>query len=328
MSIRVGPAAQIAFLGTGLMGAPMARRLLRSGYRVTAWNRTRAKAEALASDGAVVADTPSQAVADADVVLSILENNAVVEDVLFAQHTAQAVRSRTLFIDLSSIAPDYARAHAAKLDALGCSHLDAPVSGGPNGAEEGSLAIMVGGGAEDFERAKPILAAMGHPTLVGACGAGQFAKLASQMIASTALAAVAEALLLARAAGIDPLRIRAALAGGFADSRVLQIHGKRMVDRDFVPGGHVHTFLKDLTAARAVSLSHRLDLPVTSLTYALFENLASRAATCDIAAMALEIEARNIPHRIGESRDKLPESNREEGEQEDALSTRQSGEML
>ena len=290
------------------MGAPMSRRLLKAGYRLKVWNRTRAKAETLVRDGAELAGSAGEAVAGADAVLSILENSDVVEEVLFTKGAAQSARPNTLFVDMSSIAPDRARTNAARLEALECSHLDAPVSGGPIGAEEGSLAIMAGGRIEDFERAAPILSVMGRPTHVGPPGAGQLAKLTSQMIASTAMAAVAEALLLAKAEGIDPLRIREALAGGFGDSRILQIHGKRMVERDFVPGGHVHTFLKDLTAARGIADAHRLDLPVTTLAYGLFRNLAASAASCDIAAMALEIERRNLPHRIGDNCDTLPKN--------------------
>lgn len=297
---------QIAFLGTGLMGAPMARRLLQSGHQVTVWNRTLAKAEALAPDGARVARSPAAAVGSADLVISIFENALVVEDILFSQRTANAAAAGTLFTDMSSIAPPRARDHADRLSSMGHRHMDAPVSGGPDGAEAGTLAIMVGGEPSDYAFAKPVLEAMGRPTLVGSSGAGQFAKLTSQMIASTAMAAVAEALLMARAEGIDPLRIREALAGGFADSRILQIHGQRMVERNFVPGGHVRTFVKDLAAARSIAAAHQLDLPVTRLAHSLFEALSQGSATCDISAMALEIERLNPPHRIGTGPDKLP----------------------
>jgi 2-hydroxy-3-oxopropionate reductase len=297
---------KIAFLGTGLMGAPMARRLLAAGHDVAVWNRTRAKAEALEADGAIVAATPAEAVRSVSFVVAILENAPVVEDVFFASGAAEAARPGTCFIDMSSIAPDLARDHARRLAALGHTHIDAPVSGGPQGAELGTLAIMAGAPQTSFEAARPLLAAMGRPTRVGGSGAGQFAKLTSQMIASTAMTAVAEALLLARAEGIDPLRIREALTGGFADSRILQIHGERMVERDFVPGGHVHTFVKDLTAAQQIVAAHHLDLPVTSLAFALFKRLNETAGECDIAAMALAIENRNPPHRIGENYDKLP----------------------
>ena len=300
---------KIAFLGVGLMGAPMARRLLQSGHEVTVWNRTRAKAEALAADGASVADTPAEAARDVDLVIAILENAPVVESVFFEQGAAASARKGTCFIDMSSIAPHFARSHAKRLTEIGHTHIDAPVSGGPEGAALGTLAIMAGGTEADFEKARPVLAAMGRPTRVGASGAGQFAKLTSQMIASTALVAVAEALLLARAEGIDPLRVREALGGGFADSRILQIHGKRMVERDFIPGGHVHTFVKDLKAGRQIADSHDLDLPVTTLAFELFQLLSVDAAACDISAMALQVEKRNTPFRIGEGSDKLPEPN-------------------
>jgi 3-hydroxyisobutyrate dehydrogenase-like beta-hydroxyacid dehydrogenase len=300
---------KIAFLGTGLMGAPMARRLLHAGYQISAWNRTRAKAEVLAADGAEIAGSPAEAVRGAKTVIAILENAPVVENVLFTQGTAEASAKGTCFIDMSSIAPHFARAHAERLAALGHSHIDAPVSGGPDGAAAGTLAIMAGASAADFEAAKPILSVMGRPTRVGDSGAGQFAKLTSQMIASTAMTAVAEALLLARAEGIDPLRICEALTGGFADSKILQIHGKRMAARDFIPGGHVHTFVKDLKAGRQIADSHDLDLPVTALAFELFEQLSSSAGACDISAMALQIEKRNTPLRIGDGGDKLPEPN-------------------
>lgn len=285
----------------------MARQLLQAGHQVVAWNRTKAKAEALLPDGAEVVESPAEAVREAKLVVAILENAPVVENVFFAQGAAEAAPAGTCFIDMSSIAPGRARDHAHRLSALGHSHIDAPVSGGPEGAAAGTLAIMAGGSETDFEAAKPVLSIMGRPTRVGASGAGQFAKLTSQMIASTAMTAVAEALLLARAEGIDPLRIREALTGGFADSRILQIHGKRMAERDFIPGGHVHTFVKDLKAGRQIAASHGLDLPVTALAFELFEDLSRSAAACDIAAMALEIEKRNPPHRIGTGCDKLPD---------------------
>ncbi len=287
----------------------MARRLLRARHRVTVWNRTRAKAEALAADGAVVADSPADAAASAQIVILILENGAVVEDVVFDRGAANAAPPGTLFVDMSSIAPHLAREHAGRLAQMGHRHMDAPVSGGPNGASEGTLAIMAGGSEEDFARIEGMLNVMGRPTLVGPSGAGQFAKLTSQMIASAAMAAVAESLLLARAEGIDPRRVRKALAGGFADSKVLQIHGARMAERDFVPGGHVHTFVKDLKAARAIVEARKLDLPVTRLAYDLFVSLATHGKQdCDISAMALEIEGRNPPHRIGDNCDKLPQN--------------------
>lgn len=183
-------------LGIGMMGFPMARRLCEAGCAVSVWNRSRTKAERLLPFGARVADTPAQAVAQADIVITLLENGGVVEDVLFAQGAAQALRPGTLVVDMSSIQPRQAREHAARLLAQGVHHLDAPVSGGTVGAEQGTLAIMAGGEAADFERAHPLLELLGRPTHVGPHGAGQLAKLANQMIVGITIGAVAEALLL------------------------------------------------------------------------------------------------------------------------------------
>jgi 2-hydroxy-3-oxopropionate reductase len=285
---------RIAFLGTGLMGAPMASNLLRDGHPVTVWNRTRAKAEALQSLGASVADSPAEAADGADVVILILENGGVVEQVLFDSGLVERLAPGALVIDMSSIAPAKAIEHAERLAKSRIGHLDAPVSGGPGGAEERSLAIMVGGEDADFARGLSILQTFGRPTHVGAAGAGQLVKLCSQMISGAAMCAVSEVLVLARTYGIDVARIPAALAGGFADSKVLQIHGKRMFDRDFEPGGHVRTFHKDLGAANEMISRRALDLPVAKLVYEMFGSLSSEGrGELDISSMLLELERRN-----------------------------------
>lgn len=300
---------QLAFLGTGLMGFPMAGRLLDAGRAVAVWNRTRAKAEPLARRGAAVADDPAEAVRGADVVFIILERGASVREVLFARGAAEAAGPGTLFVDMSSISPDEAKAHAARLSAMGLGHLDAPVSGGPDGAESGRLAIMVGGAEADFRRAEPFLKTMGRPTLVGEAGAGQLAKLANQMILSTTMSVVSEALLFARANGVEPDRIIEALSGGYADSRVLQNHGRRMIERDFRPGGHVHTFVKDLGAAFAVADERKLRLPQAGMAFERFRRLGEAGrAQCDISAIALLAEGENPGVRIGEGADRLPEN--------------------
>lgn len=299
---------QLAFLGTGLMGFPMAGRLLDAGHAVAVWNRTRAKAEPLAGKGAAVADDPAEAARGADVVFLILERGASVREVLFERGAAEAAGPGTLFIDMSSISPDEARAHAARLSAMDRRHLDAPVSGGPDGARSGRLAIMVGGAEADFRRAEPLLKAMGRPTLVGEAGAGQLAKLANQMILSTTMSAVSEALLFARAHGIEPDRIIEALSGGYADSRVLQNHGRRMIEREFRPGGHVHTFVKDLGAAFAAADGRGLRLPHAGMVFERFRRLGETGrAQCDISSIALLAEAENPGVRIGEGVDRLPE---------------------
>jgi 2-hydroxy-3-oxopropionate reductase len=296
----------IALLGTGLMGAPIGRNLLRAGHPLVVWNRTRGKAAPLEALGARIGKSPGETVAAAEVTIVILENGPVVAEVLFGSDAFECLAKGSLVIDMSSIAPDIAREHAARLLTKEVAHLDAPISGGPSGAEAAALAIMVGGAAGDFARAQPILEIVGRPTHVGPSGAGQFAKLCSQWIAATAMAAVAETAILATAEGVDFGRIRDALAGGFADSKILQIHGKRMQERDFALGGHVRTFVKDLDAAQSIAAAHRLDLPVGILAGELFSALARRGGgDYDIAALLLEIEQRNQHVRVGEGTGKL-----------------------
>jgi 2-hydroxy-3-oxopropionate reductase len=286
--------SSIAFLGIGLMGLPMSKNLLKAGYPLTVWNRTRAKTLPLAERGARVGASPSEAVAGAEVVMMILENGPVVDSVLFGQGTADAIAKGALVIDLSSIPPSTAREHAARLRARGIEHLDAPVSGGPYGAEDATLAIMVGGEPQAFERAAPILSLLGRATLVGPSGSGQVAKLGSQMIVAAAIGAVSEAILLARANGADPARVREALTGGFADSKILRIHAKRMIEREFTPGGHVRTHHKDLGAAVAAAGEHGLDLPIMTLMHDLFgQACAEGRGDLDHAALFLTLEERS-----------------------------------
>jgi 2-hydroxy-3-oxopropionate reductase len=227
---------RIAFLGIGLMGAPMATNLLKAGFSVTVWNRTPAKAETLAAVGAKVSPSAADAVHDADIVITMLTNGPAVDDVLFGGgKVAAAIRKGVLVIDMSSIPPAIARDHAKRLAKLGIAHLDAPVSGGTGGAQSGKLVIMAGGPPDDFARAQTVFAPLGKPTLVGGSGAGQLAKLCNQAIVGITIGAVAEALLLAAAGGADPAAVRQALMGGFADSRILQEHGQRMLNRRFLP---------------------------------------------------------------------------------------------
>lgn len=265
---------RIGWIGTGLMGAPMVANLLRAGFPVTVWNRTRAKVQPLLDQGAAWADSPAALAAGADVLMTSLTDGPAVGDVLVRQGAAAALRQGALMIDLSSIAPAAAREHAALLAATGVAHLDAPVSGGTRGAAAASLAIMVGGAAADVERARPILAALGRPTHVGPSGAGQIAKLANQVIVAVNINAVAEALTLAARAGADPAAVRAAITGGFADSRVLQEHGARMLAGDTRPGGTVRNQLKDLRTAIALAGESGVELPLLRAAQAQFQALA------------------------------------------------------
>ena len=257
---------QICLLGCGLMGTPMSRRLLAAGLPLHVWNRTEAKAEALAAHGAQVAATPAQAVHNADLVITMLENGGIVEDVLFNMGTDSAARGLkpgAIVVDMSSILPEQARDHARRLQAQGVWHVDAPVSGGTVGAEAGTLAIMAGGDAEQVAQAEPVLAHLGRVTHVGPSGSGQLAKLANQMIVGITIGAVAEALLLAERGGANPAKVREALRGGFAESRVLEVHGQRMVDGDFAKRAAIDIQLKDMRNALHTAQGMQLDTPIT-----------------------------------------------------------------
>ena len=249
---------RIAFLGIGLMGKPMAERLMAAGHTLTLWNRTRAKAEAIAQKNSAVAGTPAEAAANADVLITMLETGPVVDSVLFGpEGAAAALKPGALVIDMSSSPPPLARDHAVRFKARGIGYLDAPVSGGVVGATAGSLAIMAGGQPADFARAKPIFASLGRATLVGPAGSGQLAKCCNQAIVAITIGAVSEALLLAAASGADPAAVREALMGGFADSRILQHHGARMIARDFRPGGRARVQLKDQDTILAAAKGSR-----------------------------------------------------------------------
>lgn len=299
---------RIAFLGTGIMGAPMAGNLVKAGYPVTIWNRTPAKTRALAEMGAKVAENPAAAADGADIVFTMLADGAAVEGLLFAGGVADALSRGGLVIDTSSIEPARAREHASRLATMGIGHLDAPVSGGPSGAAQASLAIMVGGEAADFSRGREVLACLGRPTHVGPPGAGQVAKLANQVIVALAIGAVAEGLLLASRGGADPAAVRQALLGGFADSLVLQIHGERMVERRFLPGASARVHLKDLDNVASVAKEAGLALPLAEGVRQLFQSLVEHGgAGYDHSAILLEIERLNAPARLGDQPDTLPD---------------------
>ncbi len=295
MSIASGkPAPKIAFLGTGSMGLPMARRLCEAGHALQVWNRTPGKAAALAALGAAVHARASTAVATADMVVGMLENGPVVEDVLFAQGVAAAMKPGALFIDMASIQPREARDHAARLGALGIAHLDAPVSGGTGGAERGTLVIMAGGKAAEFERALPLLQVFGRATHVGSHGAGQLTKLANQMIVGITIGAVAEALLFAAKGGADMAKVKEAITGGFADSRILQVHGQRMVERDFAAHARLSIQLKDMHNALATAQEIGFDAPVTTLFEQLYaDGMEHGLADLDQAGLFVELASRN-----------------------------------
>ena len=285
---------KISILGIGLMGFPIGRRLCEAGYAVHVWNRTFSKAERLLPFGAHVHITPRAAVAEADIVIALLDHGAVVGEALFEMGAAMALPKKSLFIDMSSIKPIEARDHAARLSELGVDYLDAPVSGGTLGAEQGTLAIMAGGSAIDFARAQPVFHHLGRATHVGPTGAGQLAKLANQMIVGITIGAVAEALLLCERGGADMAKVKEAITGGFADSRILQVHGQRMVDRDFAPRARMTVQLKDLRNALSTAEEIGFDAPITRLFEQLnAEGVAHGLADLDHAGLFVELASRN-----------------------------------
>jgi 3-hydroxyisobutyrate dehydrogenase-like beta-hydroxyacid dehydrogenase len=285
---------RIAVLGIGLMGFPMARRLCEAGHTVHAWNRSPEKAARLLHFGASVHGTACKAVEDAECVITMLDNGAVVAQVLFEQGAAAAMHPGALLIDMSSIKPAEARDHAQRLQALGLRCLDAPVSGGTIGAEQGTLAIMAGGAVADFDAAAAVLTVLGRPTLVGPTGSGQLAKLANQMIVGITIGAVAEALLLCEKGGADMALVKAAITGGFADSRILQVHGQRMVERDFAPRGRMNVQLKDMRNALSTAAEMGFDAPITAALEQLYaEGVAHGDAALDQSALFVELARRN-----------------------------------
>ncbi|WP_246727582.1 NAD(P)-dependent oxidoreductase [Agrobacterium sp. MA01] len=286
------------------MGAPMARRLLEAGFLVTVWNRDSGKAEPLAAAGARLAESPADAVAGAHVVFTMLSDGSVVEDVLFTKGTAEALEKGTVVIDTSSIAPPIAKDHAKRLADRGVAHVDAPVSGGVVGAEAGTLAIMAGGDAEIIEGLAEIFAPLGRVTHVGPSGAGQICKLANQQIVAITIGAIAEAMMLVEAGGASREKFREAIRGGFAESRILELHGQRMVERRFEPGGPSRLQLKDLNAVAAMAETFGLELPLTSEVRQAFEAfVADGNGELDHSALLLHLE--KINHRKGAAYDRV-----------------------
>lgn len=295
---------RVAFLGIGLMGKPMASRLLLACYPLIAWNRTAAKAQALQDLGATVAITVAEAVSHADVVITMLEDGAAVAGVM--EQAVHSLRAGTLVIDMSSTRQAEAEALHASLQARNVAFIDAPVSGGVVGAEAGTLAIMAGGAEADFARVEALLQVLGRPTLVGPAGCGQLAKLCNQLIVGGTLNIVAEALLLAQAGGADPAAVRAAIRGGFAESRILEVHGQRMLARNFLPGGQVKSQAKDMENVLIAAAAAGVRLPVAELVTERYRSILAALPHADQSAALLALERINPGARVGSAPDQLP----------------------
>ena len=291
------PITEVLFLGTGIMGGHMARHIAAAGFRVLAWNRSHSKAAALAATGIVPIQDLASLTSGHRVAVFMVSTGQVVDELLFSgtagRPVADLLTEGSIVIVMSSTPVDITRTQAERLKKRRIRFLDAPVSGGEKGAREATLSIMVGGESATVDEARPLLETMGRVTRIGPVGTGQLAKLANQTIVGITIGAVAEALVLAEAGGADPTAVREALLGGFADSTILRQHGERMIQRNFKPGGHATTQLKDLTTALAAIESTGGSYPLLSLCAELYASLCeSDRRSLDHSALYLDARER------------------------------------
>lgn len=266
----------IGFVGTGIMGLPMAGHLARAGLRVRAWNRTPSKAAPLAALDVQLVAQAREVAAGSDAVICMLSSGPACDEVLLGPSgLIAAMRPGALLVVMSSIPVATAQEQARVAGAQDIHYIDAPVSGGEKGAREAALAIMAGGDAAAWSLAEPLLRLMGRPTHVGPAGCGQLAKLVNQMMVAANITSVAEAMLMAERGGADPARVREALLGGFADSTALRQHALRMIQADFKPGGPAKYQLKDTRTAVAMAGTLGLSLPMLETADGLFEDMVA-----------------------------------------------------
>ena len=285
---------KIGFIGTGLMGFPMAKNILKSGYKLKAFNRSLSKAKPLEEFGAEITITLNELVKDSEIIITMLTDDNAIDEVMGSLNFLDYLKPGSIVIDMSSIKPKTAKKHEKNLSLKKIKYLDAPVSGGTIGAEEGSLAIMIGGEKAVFKEAEDLLKTMGNPTLVGPVGSGQVSKLANQIIVGLTIGAVAEAVTLCEKAGADPNKMISALSGGWADSKVLQTHGKRMIDKDFSPKGKTSTHLKDMNNILECANTFNTHLPISNLVKEMYKNLVENGhGNKDHSSLYREIERMN-----------------------------------
>jgi 2-hydroxy-3-oxopropionate reductase len=290
------------FIGLGIMGKPMAANLRKGGVELAAFTRSGVPDE-LTQAGAKACASPAEVAQNADVIFIMVPDTPDVERVLFGENgVSSALRAGQIVVDMSSISPIATREFGKRVREAGADYLDAPVSGGEVGAKAGSLTIMVGGSQTGFDAVKPLFDLMGkNVSLIGEVGAGQVCKVANQVIVAATIEAVGEALLLASKAGVDPEKVRTALMGGFASSRILEVHGERMTKRTFNPGFRIELHQKDLNLALSTAQSLGVSLPNTATCQALFNACTAHGGSAwDHSAMvrALEVLAN---HEIGQT---------------------------
>ena len=284
----------IGFIGTGLMGLPMSKNILKSGYNLKAFNRTQNKTEPLKELGGEIANTIKDAVKDKDVVITMLTDDNAIDEIMSSSDFIENLNPGTTVIDMSSVKPSTAKKHGSNLKNNNIDYLDAPVSGGTIGAEEASLAIMVGGEQKVFDKVVDLLKTMGNPTLVGPLSCGQVSKLANQIIVGLTIGAVAEAITLCEKADADPNKVIKALKGGWADSKILQTHGKRMIDKDFLPKGKTSTHFKDMNNIIECARNYNIELPISNLVKEMYKTLVENGhGETDHSSLYKEIERLN-----------------------------------
>jgi len=291
--------AKLGFIGLGIMGKPMAGQLLDAGHTVHVYNRSTGPVKELASKGAVGCRNSKEVAQKSDVIFIMVPDTPDTEAVLFDKNgVAEGLSPGSIVIDMSSISPIATKQFAKKLDALGVKMLDAPVSGGQVGAEQATLSIMVGGQPEVFEQIKPYFEIMGKNIVhVGGNGDGQTCKVANQIVVALTIEAVGEALLFASKAGADPAKIRSALLGGFAQSRILELHGERMIKRSFDPGFRIRLQQKDLNLALQAARNLGLSLPSTSIAQELFNAVAAQNGGDDLDHSAIVLALEKLANR-------------------------------
>ena len=265
----------IGFIGIGLMGFPMAKNLLKSGFNLKAFNRSLDKADRLKEFGAEISVSIKEVVKNSDVIITMLTDDAAVEKVMGSDEFISNIKEGATVIDMSSVNPIITKKHSKILKEKNINYLDAPVSGGTIGAEEATLAIMVGGDEKIFKECYDLLKILGNPTLVGPVSSGQISKLANQIIVGVTIGAVAEAVTLCEKSGTNPSKMIEALSGGWADSKILQTHGKRMIDKDFTPKGKTTTQLKDMTNIVDAGKAVETHLPISSLIKEMYKDLVA-----------------------------------------------------
>jgi 2-hydroxy-3-oxopropionate reductase len=283
---------KLGFIGLGIMGAPMAGHLVAAGHEVFINTRSQVPEE-LSNSAAIVCSSPAEVAQQADIIITMVPDTPDVEKVLFGQNgIASGLTKGKIVVDMSSISPIDTKEFATKINALGCEYLDAPVSGGQLGAKGATLTIMVGGSAETFAKVKPVFDLMGkNITLVGGNGAGQITKVANQIIVALNIEAVAEALVFASKAGADPAKVREALMGGFASSKILEVHGERMIKRTFDPGFRIELHQKDLNLALSSAKALGVSLPNTATAQELLNSCSAHGGKAwDHSAMVKALE--------------------------------------